>query len=243
MRGRYNNFEEHDMVSQMRELVRRVEDLEKGAGIGSTSIDSGDLSIRGGSFSVGEVPAVYMGPLGYGADTGTGWQFRREDGTVAFALTGDDIDHQFFELRDSAANVIVADDADANQGMARPYLNIHLHEHGNIVPTITTTSTSFTPLWAARFLKQHPYVQMDILCRASDGSTSGQIQIFNTNTGLVIAGPTNITLGFYDTISLGPAQVAGLHMETIELEIQVKRTAGAGTIGIRPQFAYGVQTP
>lgn len=241
-RGRYNAFDDNDLISQIRELHRRIEDLEKGSGIGNTAIDAGDLSIRSGSLTVGTVPAIYMGPMVFGADTASGWLFRRNDGTVAFTIAGTASGNQNWELRDNAANVVVSDD-DGDQGLARPYIHYHFVEHANTVPTITTTSATFVPLATGRYVKQHPYTTVEVLCRASDGSTSGQIQLYNTTTATVIDGPENITVGMYAVITLGPAVVDGAHMSYQELEIQVKRTAGAGTIGIRVMNAYGVETP
>lgn len=241
-RGRYNSFED-DLVSQIRELIRRVEDLEKGSGIGNTAIDVGDLSIRSGSLTVGVAPAVYMGPMVFGPDTAQGWTLHRNDGTTAFTIAGDSSDNQNWELRDNAGNVVMADDGPADQGLSRPYLYFQFVEHSNTVPTITTSSTSFVPLATGRYYKQHPYVTVEVLCRASDGSTSGQIQLYDVSNAKIIYGPSNITLGMYSVLTLGPAEVESTYLTYQELELQVKRTAGSGTIGIRVMSAYGVETP
>lgn len=241
MRGRYNQFEENDLVAYVKNLTRRIEDLEKGAGIGSTAIDAGDLSILGGSLTVGPGAIVYMGPGVFGGDNATTWIFRRYDGTTALSLTGTSSGNQNWQLLDNAQNVVVSDD-DSDQGLARPYLPINFELHSSTVPTVTTTSGTFVPLFTGRYLKQHPRAEVEVLANASTGATSGEVQLYNVSTGLVIDGPRSIGLGFYGSVILGPATVDGGFLSTQEIEIQARRTAGAGTIGIRVLNAYGVES-
>lgn len=241
MRGRYNNHEENDLVSILRDLVRRIEDLERGSGIGNTSIDSGDLTIGSGSLTVGSVPSVYFGPMVFGPDNASGWIYRRGDGSIAFTITGTAHDNQQWELQDSAGNVIVGDDI-LDIGLARPYIHFNFVEHANTVPSITTTSGTFVPLGTGRFVKQHPYVTVEVLCRASDGSTSGEVQLYNTATATSL-GTATIALGDYSVKTLGPFAMVGTLFSYQELEVQARRTAGAGSIGIRVMNAYGVESP
>lgn len=243
MRGRYNNGIEHDLISRLVDMERRLKDMEKGTGIGSTSIDSGDLAVTGGSISVGTIPSVYFGSiLLNGSYFATGWVLRRADATVALTLDGVDANSQYLKVQDRAQNMVFADDGPGGTGLARPHLHINFVEHSNIVPTNTTTSGSLTPLVTARFQKQHPQIQVDVLARSSAGGTTGEIQLYDVAAAQLLGSPVAVTSAFYGVLSLGPFAFTGAHMATVELEIQVRRVGGAGTIGIRVMNAYGVGT-
>lgn len=243
MRGRYNNGIEHDLVARLVDMERRLKDIEKGTGIGSTTIDSGSLNVTDGSISIGTIPSVYFGQIIINESYfSTGWYFRRMDASTALTLDGDDVSSQFLSHLDRAQNIVVADDGPGGTGLARPHLNITFVEHSNILPTNTTTSGTLTPLVTARYQKQQPRIRVDVLARSSDGSTTGEIQLKDVGINTLLGSPTSITAGFYGVVTLGPFDVAGAHMETIEVEIQARRTAGAGTIGIRVMNAYGEGT-
>ena len=242
MRGRYNNTE-NDLVTRIAVMERRLKDLEKGAGIGSTSIDSGSLTVTDGSISVGSPQSIYFGQvLLNGLYFSTGWVFRRADVSVAMTLDGVDANSQYLKIQDRAQNIVFADDGPGGIGLARPHLNITFVDHSNIVPTNTTTSGALTSLSTARFQKQHPRIRADVLVRSSDGSTTGEVQLRDPTAGVLLGSPTAITAAFYGVITLGPFTFSGAHMDTVELEIQARRTAGAGTIGIRVMNAYGEGT-
>lgn len=240
MRGRYNNAESTDLISRIADMERRLKDIEKGAGIGSTSIDSGDLSVTGGSISVGTIPSVYFGSILIdGSYFSTGWILRREDATTAMTLDGTTAGTQYLSIQDRAQNLVFADDGPGGVGLARPHIPIQFVEHSNIVPTNTTTSGTLTPLVTARLQKQQPRIIVDVLVRASTGATSGEVQLYDVGAAELLGSPTSITLGLYGVVTLGPFEFDGGFMETVELEVQARRTAGAGTIGIRIMNAYG----
>lgn len=241
MRGRYNNADNNDLVSRIAVMERRLKDLEKGSGIGSTSIDSGTLTVTDGSISVGTIPSMYFGQvLIQGSYFSTAWIFRRADATTALTLDGDTSSTQFLSHLDRAQNIVVADDGTGGIGLARPHIGINFSEHSNTVPAITTTSATFVPLFTGRYQKQHPQIQVDVLARSSNGTTPGEVQLYDVADGSALGTPTTITAGFYGALTLGPFEVAGDFMETIEIEVQALRTSGAGTIGIRVMNAYGV---
>lgn len=244
MRGRYNDSEENDLTGIIKNMSRRIDDLEKGAGIGNTAIDSGDLAVKNGSFSVGALRNVYFGPVTSGIEVNTGWILKRADGTIAFYLAGASNDDQYWAMLDNAGNIIVSDDGGSDMGLARPYLPIPFVPHSNTVPTDTTTSGTFTSLLTGRYHKQHPYVRVEVLARASDGSTSGELQLRDgTNSVILTTTPVAVGLGAYGLFVLGPVYMNVSHMSTVELEVQARRTAGAGTIGVRVMAAYGEQSP
>lgn len=244
-RGRYLSGEP-TIAELVADLSKRVADLEAGNRIGYTSVDLGSLNIQGGQFQVGSI--LYLGPVTMGSDTSDGWIFRRADGASVFVLGGASNMDQFWALYDNEQNIIVSDDGQTNRGLARPYINIPFGLHYNFTFPAATTSGSFGGMWIARFPKQHPRVQVDVLAKMSDGTTAGEIRLLNNTTGQVIAGPTAIAAGFLGVVQLGPVDLTLgstmnlIHMGTIELEVQMRRTAGAGNVSSVIYSAYGLQS-
>lgn len=237
---RYTTEDPNDLIQQLKELTKRVENLESGNRIGATSIDTGTFRVSSGEMVVGGVnfpQIVFFGLITYGGDPAPGWIFRRGDGTAAYALLGSSPTEQFWALYDNQENIIFSDDGVTNQGIGRPFMPIPFTEHSNTVPVLTTTSGTFTAVQTGRYQKQHPKVQVDVLVRSSDGSTTGEVRLWNGTRNELVAGPNTITAGLYGLSTLGPAAVNGNHMDTMELEIHIRRTAGAGTIGARTFMA------
>lgn len=240
--SKYEDGSSIEFLGMIQDLIRRVEKLESGARIGNTAIDLGSLWVKNGSFKVGDPAKIYFGPVLFGTDTTPGWIFYRADETPVFALAGSSADDQFWLFRDNVGNIVISDDGQTNQGLARPYIPIAFSEHYNFAFNINTTSATFTGLWAAQYVKQHPRIRVKALVKTSDGTTGGEIRLFNITTGEDITGAVNIPLGQFGIINLGPTQITGDHMSLIEVEVQVRRTAGAGNIGVKIYGATGEQS-
>lgn len=225
-----------NLLDTIMRLERELAEVRKRAGLGN--------AVSRGSFrfldDAGDM-RIYFGPVVYGGSTTTGWILKRASGGNVFELGGSAVDNQFWALRDEQGNIIVGDDAATGQGLARPYVPIPFVSGAAAVPTDTTTSATFTGLLSARYTKQHPRLKARILCRASDGTTTGEVQIVKVG-GAQIGTTVTVTAGFYGLLTIGPADVDGTHMEEMELEVQARRTAGAGTIGVRMFGAYAQQT-
>lgn len=233
-----------DLLAIIADLRRRVEYLEKGARAGFTAIDTGSLRITNGALTIGPNDELYFGNVIAGSDTVTGWAFRRNNGNLVFFLGGSAGNDQVFEFMDDSGNIIIADDAASDQGLARPYVPIMFSDHSNIAPTNTTTSATFTSLVTSHFVKQHPKIIVYALVQSSSGVTTGEVQLRNgtLNVAPMSGIVQSITGSFYGLVTLGPVPVAGNHMDEIEIEVQARRVAGAGTIGVRIMGAYGVQS-
>jgi hypothetical protein len=169
----------------------------------------------------------------------------RDDGTIAFALAdlGTVLDHphqQNWAFYDRGANIVFADDTDSGQGIARPYIPLGAFMP-NTYPTETTTSSSFVTLQTLVGFKQQPKVVMQVLVRADDPSTDGEIRVIDQD-GNVIGGVQTVSAGAFGYINIGPAALPGAHELAISLNIQARRTSGTGTIGIRGISAWGQAT-
>lgn len=218
-----------NLLDRVLRLERELAEVRKRTGLGN--------AVSRGSFRFLDDAGnerIYFGPLFYGpSQAGVGFQFRRHNGPVVLSLEGSDPADQFIAIRDEQNNIIFSDDAASGQGLARPYIPIPFVSHSVVVPTDTTTSATFTGLLSARYKKQHPKLYAQVLCRASDGTTSGEVRIIKVSGAVQIGGTGTIGLGAYGLVAIGPGDVPGGHLEEMELEVQARRTAGAGTIGVR----------
>lgn len=242
MTGRYNTGPE-SLSEIIASLSKRVAALESGNQVGFTSIDTGALNVTSGILRVGNptTPAVYFGPVSDGFNTAQGFIFRRANGNTVFDLQGS-LSAQFWVLLDDSGNNIISDDTVSEQGIARPYIPINYGVHYNKTIAVTTTSGTFEGMWLFRFKKQQPKVVIDPLFKCSDGTTAGEYQVVNNLTSEVIVDPTVISAGLVGRLPTADFAVSGFHMQDCELELQVRRTAGAGSIGVEIYNAYGRQT-
>lgn len=241
-RGRYNTGPE-DIAKLYADHERRLRALESGGRAGNTSVDTGSLNINGGALTVGPVPSVYMGPV----NGSWGWIFRKDDGSIVFAINGSP-GNQFWQFNDGAGNIIFSDDTASDFGLARPYIPIPCYPHYNGTgpnPFMTTTSASFTGAWITRTIVQQPYAFFNTLVKVTaDGVTAGEIQLRDNNNSVIADGPKTITPNFFARMSFGPYPLFGNAnlMDEIEFELQIRRTAGTGTVQVIMLNAYQRQS-
>lgn len=247
--GRYNT-DEVNLVDEIARLRKRVEALESGSRAGSTSVDNGSFTVKNGLFRVQNPNngnfVIYMGNVtnvGGGDWASQGWIYKRGNGTTAFALYGPDDESQYWALYDEAGNIIVSEDAGAGQGLARPWLPLQFVDSTSVsAPTATTTSASYVALQTTRYRRQHPKIRAYILVRASDGTTTGEVRVgLGGSPDVQIGANIIVTAGMYSGAVI-EGDVPGTWDQEVELEIQAKRTAGAGTIGVRCMGAWGRQS-
>lgn len=232
------------------EMQRQIDELRGAVTLESAIIEDGDLVVDGGSIisrDYNGTTLFYLGNIQPNLSDGRpqrGQIWRRNDGSIVLALydanPGDGSPanyRQALNWYDRAGNIVIADDTDGGIGIARPY-----------VPYLVTSAADersvntgpYTETHVIAGPRQHPKMTVGIAAFASDGTTAGEVRIMSGAT--VLAGPTTVPAGG----SIAPAYVFTLppatHMDLEYLAIQAHRTAGAGSIVVRPFFAYGIQT-
>jgi len=258
-------------MRRLEDLERRLRSLETSPRLANSSIIDGTLSVTGdGGINVQATDGIvleeeasfrikdggtlraddrdgssvfYVGPLGEeGQYKPMSVLISRADSTAAFAVYGSTDTQQYVAMYDAEGHVICGDDILTGRGLARPYIPVSFTE--SVYPTRTTVSETFEELFTASFYWQHPQLLVYIYVRASDATTSGEVRAMYSDGGLgVQIGSTAIcSLGEYVSRSLGPAPLPGDYSEFVEVTIQARRTAGAGTIGVRVVSAYGMQS-
>lgn len=227
-----------DLTSRIRALEQQVRDLQRGRTLNGTVMSQGSMDVQTpDGHTIWRVGAFEVdGNLVYGV---AGFRY---NGSIAFWSFDTPSGGGYTSLWDEAGNICVSTDTISGNGLATPYLPIPFVSNSTVVPTDTTTSGTFATLQFAKHKLQHPKLWAFVLCRASDGSTSGEVQVLVGGNALGAA--QAIGLGEYGYKTFGPTAipVAYTHLGAVDIEIQARRTAGAGTIGVRVVGAYGQQT-
>lgn len=233
-----------NMIEAHQDVKKRVSKLERNPRASNTSVDSGEYTIRAGNFSYVDPTSgqqlVKFGDIG--GSLLRGWVFRRLNGQLAFYIGGSKGGGQFWALVDASSNIVMSDDIVSGQGLATPYIPI------TTVPAIrmssaevTTTSTTFVPMYRMNALKQHPKIYAEFLATTPAGVTA-EVILGNTVTGVTIAGPltipANTSLQFFNLVGI----VTGGHMSYLGIDVQMRVASGAGTVGMSFLDAYGRQS-
>jgi hypothetical protein len=242
-----------DFWQQVRQIAREeVAKSSRSAPLKNAAISSGGLTIQqGGSLvlmnNAGTGEQFYVGPVLPNMPDGTGQPgviFRREDGSLALAMYDPDTSgafKQFLALYDRSHNVIVSDDTDSGQGLARPYVPMSGFYRAKYSDwTVQTTSTTFETLWRGEMIKQHPRLSVATNASMDTSGSTGEIKVLVNGVQL---GTSVATVGFALTTSLfGPAAVDVDHMKLLAVEIQGRVASGAGALRVEPLHAIGRQS-
>lgn len=246
--GQYAPGSDRDpLYEEIRALRARVQALETAAPLRNASIsDGGQLVVKDRD---GETLLL----IGRSDDPTLNapdgrpqmlFQLYRSSGEVAFEvfdpLPSVDGFQQFVAIRDRAGNAVVADDTTSGQGLSRPFIPIPFGEYIEY-PTSTTTSATFVTMQRASIYKQHPKLLVRLLAQASAAGTTGEVRLWNSTTGEQIGTTLTVGSGAYIETFIGGSDgvVNGAHEDILDIDVQARRTAGAGTIGTRVLTAWG----
>jgi hypothetical protein len=142
-------------------------------------------------------------------------------------------------LWDANGQALIGADTATGHGLASPYIPVSLGVGSVVLPTATTTSATFDVLAIGRYRPQNPRLWAYVLCRSSDGSTTGEIKV--TVAGVDLDAPQTIAAAEYGYHEFGPTvlPIPYVHGVAVDVEVKARRTAGAGTIGARVISVYG----
>lgn len=242
--GQYAPPSDRDQLhEEIRALTRRVQALETAAPLRNATIsDGGQLLVRDRD---GE-NLILIGrsddPTLNAPDGNPQMLFQlfRSTGEVALEmfdpLPAVDGFQQFLAIRDRAGNAIVSDDTTSGQGLARPFIPIPFGDY--VVPTVTTTSGTFSTNHRASIYKQHPYLIVTLIVQTPSG-TAGEVRVWNATAGEQIGSTLAVASNTYQQVIIGPGVVNGDHEAPLDIDIQARRTSGAGTVGTCVLTAWG----
>ncbi|MEU8264488.1 hypothetical protein AB0C02_28180 [Micromonospora sp. NPDC048999] len=232
-----------DIMRRLRDVERLVREGAAGRRLEASSVGQGGLSVKdGGSMRVIDRDGSVLSRIGDLGGGVRGTWIARAGGEPAFGVYGTGVgdDVGFAGLYDRSGQYVVTDDAQSGRGLARPYIPI---PHGEVSPPTTSTgSTSFVTMAEGLTAIQHPVLLVYGLAMCSAG-TAGEVRVSLDDPGPV--GPVeSIAAGAYRFFYLGPFAMpySGEYGMLHTIQIQARRTAGTGTIGVRVLSILGLES-
>lgn len=210
------------------------------AGGGSVNVfDGGNVQVIGGVVEVFDSNGTNIAQLGRFTDGAEGVALSRPDGTYALYVADG-----FASIMDRTGNIVISDDASSGQGIATPYIPLGTWNSVLAPPRAEnfTTSSAFVTVETCSGYKQHPRLMIQVLVQCSNATTAGEVRIIDVN-GVILGGTQTVPAGEYAYHQWIQAPLPGQHTAQQVLNLQVRRTVGAGSIGARGIYAVGVQSP
>jgi hypothetical protein len=228
-----------EILDFIKRLERRISVLERTGRVVNVTNSAGAITFYGQD---GTTPLFQVGDQALG-DRGV--TINHDDGTRAIVVRRQFIGDTFQTLQLwSRTGSLVGGENYLADGVRAPFVPITL------IPVTspseaTTSSGTFSAAYTAEFVRMNATVRLIFLARCTDGTTSGEVQLYDTNTGFALGGflgapvsPVAIPVGTtsnteFDT---GSTYIPADFEAVAKLEIRFRRTAGAGSVIIRPLF-------
>lgn len=243
-----------DLEQRFRDLERKVRELASvtlrrpkfEVSQGDLTINGGDLVVDGGDFLLLDTDGSTVFRLGPQEFGDRGVSIYRENGTTALEVREQAEGFgQRLRIMDDAGNVLFSE-WELGGGLSRPRLTMQVHPNGTPAswgtygPERTTTSATFEPLFVAHSRRQNVLLQPLVAVKCSDATTAAEVRLVETTTGAVLDDfftPGDwvgaIPAGSTSFVENQPAVVWSGGMDAqITIEVQARRTAGAGTVTV-----------
>lgn len=241
---------------KFQEIDRKIEGVRSERRSRATTITDGDLVIRGGGklvvdggdFLLLDTDGSTVFRLGPQQHGDRGVTISRDTGEVALSVRKkfDTDTIQIIELVDRFGNVLLSEEA-IGSGPARPLHDIPMRPvmatSGNLQcgpwgPEVTTGAGTFTTVHQAWFARSNQFASLRILMSASDLTTAAEVQVINADDSTVLAafgepdwlGERDLGDTDYVEIQTPGLFLPGVPWESISIALQVRVSAGAGTI-------------
>lgn len=224
---------------------------------GDLTISGGDLVVDGGDFLLLDTDGSTVFRLGPQTHGDRGVSIYRETGELAIGVRKafESSGEQTVEIRDGDGSLIVAEEA-LGSGLSRPFLHLPFHpvlatpaalQHGPYGPQVPVAVTDWTTTHQAWFARHNQYALLRVRVSASDLTTAGEVRVVNPATGAVLgdflAGPWTGTraAGSTSHTEVAPPRLflPGAPDERVSVAVQVRRTAGAGTLNVSLPESHG----
>ncbi|GAA3384516.1 hypothetical protein [Streptomyces racemochromogenes] len=145
---------------------------------------------------------------------------RRGDGSSAFAFGPG------WTWYDVGGMPVLAEDYVSGQGLALPYLAMP-SAPARYTDWPGSTSATFEDIHRISTYKQQPFGFVIIGHTSDAGPTTGEVQV--TVNGTAVAAATSVTFSQTAT-TVGPFTLPGAVRDQVDIRVQARRTAGAGSV-------------
>jgi hypothetical protein len=219
---------------QIRELWDTVRELARKT-LYRAVISAGGLLIQDdGSFEIVTSAGVYTLYAKKGSDGKREFGILRDNGTFVLRTFSTGGVNQAWALHDNANTITNSDDAVSGQGLARPWIPMPFQVAAWTEGFGKTASATFTTVCEARGYKQHP----KLVIALRTGAVAGVGGAWRVLVNGVEAATGTIPVGSF-AIDYPMVTVPGSHMSLVSIDVQVRVTSGAGSVGAMVRDAYG----
>lgn len=228
-----------DVLDYIRLLEKRIANLERSQRIGNTSIDRGNVTVRGGAIVAKHPNGTELFHTGSGSDDdlGEGYLTRiaRPNGQTVLEVFSTDTSEGKVKIYDRAGYEMLSDDWLTGRGLSSPTIPINYSpttEH--LAPTNGTSSVDFYPVWTINGRLQHMGIRLMVLVRA-DAGTAGEMQLREKFFDIVLGETVVISTAQWSYVDITRGMLGDYQIgSTFRLDLEFKVTSGAG--GIRSQI-------
>jgi hypothetical protein len=244
------------LVRQQRQMVRQANSsafARSGTSVtaeGVTTTDgtwdlNGDLNVSG-EFSTLDTDGSVLLKSGTQEFGDRGFAAFRDDGTPAIVVkrvfSGDL--QQSMQFYDPSGQTIGGESILSPNGFDAPHIPIPFTPSDVTLNTYarTTSSTTFVPLFEHYGYRQNPALHLKVKAWCSDATTTADIQVWNVIGGVYLdtflgsPPPSVIQIPLATTVPTvfesESMMLPGSMSTDMQLEIHVKRTAGAGSVSL-----------
>lgn len=181
-----------------------------------------------------------MGRLIFGGDAYDGVIINKSSGNFAFSSYNRVSDgYGFTGIYDGDGNIVISDDAGAQQGLARPWIPVtfmNTSEYASPPSARQTTNTTDTTVVSALFQAQHPNMHYAVYVSNPGGGTCE----FKFKDG---SGTTLHTASSTGGFVISDFTLSGFNFgDDFQMDLTIRRSAGTGAVGITLISLYGRQS-
>lgn len=239
-----------DLATRIRALETRVDELARGT-LSHAVISQGGIQIT----DLGGIQLVDNDGETVFFVGGIGGSWSRPDGTPqpVTAISDDrgrwrvavfDPDphdrgyRQFVAIFDYNGNIVLGDDVDSGEGLARPYLP-HFASRSRHHEWPATSATGWEAVETLRFNRQHPILDVHVRCTTDNPDTRGEVRV-RVPEGDVVLGSEPI--GFAQELKQWRVPMPGSFGQVREVHLEARRTTGSGNVRASFGYASGIQS-
>jgi len=239
------------LAAQLRRLQAQLDSLRGSASARNTTVSGGGgFTIKdGGRFRVVDPDGDVLVDAGAFTEYAprldgkpqVGWALRRDSGELAaICYTNVSGTKQAWQWFDLSGNVILADDAVSNTGLARPYVP-WTFGLARDTDWPGSTSATYQDLWRGEVFRQHPQLKWSIGLTTSTSGTTGDVRVLvdGTQVGTTRAATFSSVLLASETNAI--TSIGG-HETSHIVTVQARRTAGTGAVQVGVFGLWGVQS-
>ncbi len=232
--GKVNQTE--TLLTRLLAAEKRIAALERARPVAGATLSQGSLEVQtpeGDSI-------MRAGPFAYGSETAYGAEFRRQSGGLQARFFDVGGGNGYWAMFDEEGSVVVSEDTYSGFGLATPYLQVAAMPYSSVLsPPQSTASATFTPLHRLHFQLQQPWLRAYLICQ-TDAATTGEVQLAIAGVAVTTA-PTilDASLNAYRTVD---ARIVGSMRSFQNVDVEVRRTSGAGNVRVAVAFASGRQS-